>query len=558
MHTVNTLAALRAALPDLRAAGQLALVPTMGALHDGHVALVRRAKELADRVVVSIFVNPTQFGPNEDLSTYPRRLEEDIALLEAEGVDLLWAPPVAEVYPNGFATKVSVSGVSEGLCGATRPGHFDGVATVVLKLFNQVQPDIAVFGEKDWQQLAVIRRMARDLDLAQPAPENIVGVATVREADGLALSSRNAYLSPEQRAKAAELPRAMRAAIQRIEAGEPVGDGLAGLEAVLLFNGFEAPRVQPLALVGAFYLLGSLAVMLPLIAIMVGGTMMSAFALGATNASTASLVTVGVIGVIVFVLAAAGGMVMSLAIWFAPALVVFDGVEALDALKLSLRAGWMNLGAFLVYGLAFMAAALVAMSPFFGSLMLVAARGNDQFGAFAAVLLVATGLFAFFCIALLMPSATIRAISVIAPEPTKPDCMLMPAPYPPGKPWQSMVASLTPWTVLATCSRFVGFVTPIPMFAPEIRMRSASPCANTRPSPPVAPIARMSPFVPFSGVPLTPFQYDAIDKFRLPLDRCRYSRSRAYTLPEIERPEPSNTPRRSPPVAMLMALAAVR
>lgn len=240
MQSVTTTVALRAALPDLRAAGQVALVPTMGALHEGHLALVRRAKELADRVVVSIFVNPAQFGPNEDLAAYPRRLAEDAALLEAAGVDLLWAPEVKAVYPDGFATKVSVSGVSEGLCGAARPGHFDGVATVVLKLFNLVEPDVAVFGEKDWQQLAVIRRMARDLDLAHPAPENIVGVPTVREADGLALSSRNAYLSPEDRARAAALPKALRAAIQRIEAGEPVGDGLAGLEAALLFNGFDA------------------------------------------------------------------------------------------------------------------------------------------------------------------------------------------------------------------------------------------------------------------------------------------------------------------------------
>ena len=240
MQTVTTIAALRAALPDLRSAGRVALVPTMGALHEGHLALMHRARELADRVVVSIFVSPTQFGPNEDLAAYPRRLAEDTALLEAEGVDLLWAPPASEIYPQGFATTVSVSGVSEGLCGAARPGHFDGVATVVLKLFNQVQPDVAVFGEKDWQQLAVIRRMARDLDLTHPAPENIAGVPTVREADGLALSSRNAYLSPVLRAKAGALPKAIRAAIQRIEAGEPVGDGLAGLEAVLLFNGFDS------------------------------------------------------------------------------------------------------------------------------------------------------------------------------------------------------------------------------------------------------------------------------------------------------------------------------
>jgi pantoate--beta-alanine ligase len=240
MQTVTTIAELRAALAGLRAAGSVALVPTLGALHEGHLALVRRAKELAPVVAVSIFVNPAQFGPHEDLAAYPRRLAEDTALLEGEGVDLLWAPAASEIYPQGFATTVSVSGVSEGLCGATRPGHFDGVATVVLKLFNQVEPDIAVFGEKDWQQLAVIRRMARDLDLTHPAARHIVGVPTVRDADGLAMSSRNAYLSSEQRANAAALPKAIRAAVQRIEAGEPVGDGLAGLEAALLFNGFDS------------------------------------------------------------------------------------------------------------------------------------------------------------------------------------------------------------------------------------------------------------------------------------------------------------------------------
>jgi pantoate--beta-alanine ligase len=224
----------------LRANGAIALVPTMGALHEGHLALVRKAKELAPRVAVSIFVNPAQFGPNEDLDAYPRRLEADSALLESEGVDLLWAPAADEIYPPGFATKVSVAGVSESLCGAARPGHFDGVATVVLKLFNEVEPDIAVFGEKDWQQLAVIRRMARDLDLTHPRAEHVVGVPTVREADGLAMSSRNAYLSPEQREKAASLPRAMKFAIARIEAGEPVLDGLDGLEAALLSSGFDS------------------------------------------------------------------------------------------------------------------------------------------------------------------------------------------------------------------------------------------------------------------------------------------------------------------------------
>lgn len=259
MKAVTTIGDLRDAVAQLRKAGPVALVPTMGALHEGHLTLVRRARELAPSVVVSIFVNPTQFGPNEDLAAYPRQLAEDARLLEAEGVSLLWAPAVEEIYPAGFATTISVAGVSEGLCGAARPGHFDGVATVVAKLFSQVQPDIALFGEKDWQQLAVIRRMARDLDLTRPPASGILGVTTVREEDGLALSSRNRYLSPAERKAAAALPRAMKAAIEQIEQGADAAATLAALEVELIDAGFssvdyatlaDAANLEPLAAPG--------------------------------------------------------------------------------------------------------------------------------------------------------------------------------------------------------------------------------------------------------------------------------------------------------------------
>jgi len=240
MQQLTDLAPLRAAIDRLRPRGPVALVPTMGALHEGHLTLVREAKKRAASVVVSIFVNPTQFGPNEDLAAYPRQLAKDALVLEAEGVDLLWAPSVEAVYPPGFATTISVAGLSEGLCGAVRPGHFAGVATVVCKLFNQVQPDCALLGEKDWQQLAVIRRMARDLDLTGPAADRIIGVPTVREADGLAMSSRNAYLSPEDRARAASLPRAMQAALDRLTSGADAQPVLAELEQALLAAGFSS------------------------------------------------------------------------------------------------------------------------------------------------------------------------------------------------------------------------------------------------------------------------------------------------------------------------------
>jgi len=260
MQTLHSLDPLRRAVAALRQSPggpkTVALVPTMGALHEGHLTLVREARKQADHVVVSIFVNPLQFGANEDLDKYPRQLERDCALLEAEGVDLVWAPTVEAMYPQGFATNISVTGVSDGLCGASRPGHFDGVATVVCKLFHQVLPDVALFGEKDWQQLAVIRRMARDLDFIRPRAERIVGVPTVREADGLAMSSRNRYLSHDERAAAAALPREMKAAIERLREGGDVLTTLEALEVALIDAGFasidyatlaDAESLQPLS-----------------------------------------------------------------------------------------------------------------------------------------------------------------------------------------------------------------------------------------------------------------------------------------------------------------------
>ncbi|MFZ2405668.1 MAG: pantoate--beta-alanine ligase [Methylobacter sp.] len=217
MQIVNTVSELRDAVRAWRLAGQsVALVPTMGNLHAGHLALVNEAQKKADRVVVSIFVNPTQFGVGEDFETYPRTEKKDQQKLDAAGADLLFQPAVSEVYVPDAKTVVSVTGLSEWYCGASRPGHFDGVATVVCKLFNIVQPDVALFGLKDFQQLTVIRTMVRDLNI----PVEIVGVETVREASGLAMSSRNGYLTAEEKTVAAKLYQALRDARDAVLAGQ--------------------------------------------------------------------------------------------------------------------------------------------------------------------------------------------------------------------------------------------------------------------------------------------------------------------------------------------------
>ena len=234
MKTVTSVRELRAAVAEARAAGKrIALAPTMGNLHSGHAALVRRAVQLGDFVIASIFVNPLQFGANEDLDNYPRTLAADQQVLFEAGCNLLFAPTVEEMYPHGMQeqTRVSVPGVSSGLCGGSRPGHFDGVATVVCKLFHMAQPDLAVFGEKDFQQLAVIRAMVRDLNM----PIEIFGEPTVRAEDGLALSSRNGYLSPEQRAVAPQLHATLRELATALRSGrrdysQLVAEGLARLQ----------------------------------------------------------------------------------------------------------------------------------------------------------------------------------------------------------------------------------------------------------------------------------------------------------------------------------------
>jgi pantoate--beta-alanine ligase len=243
MRTVRTKDEVREHLAAPHRAGRtVGLVPTMGYLHDGHLSLLRAAREECDVVVMSLFVNPAQFGPGEDLDRYPRDEERDAALAEEAGVDLIYAPPVEEVYPRGFATNVEVERLTEALCGdpARRgPGHFRGVTTVVAKLFNTVRPEVAYFGQKDAQQAAVIRRMAADLDF----DVRIAVLPTVRDEDGLALSSRNAYLDATERERALALPRALRLAAERAREGS-LEDGLAAARAELAAAGIEPEYLE--------------------------------------------------------------------------------------------------------------------------------------------------------------------------------------------------------------------------------------------------------------------------------------------------------------------------
>lgn len=251
LHLVDEISQLRQQVRAWRAAGErIALVPTMGNLHAGHMALVRAARSGARRVVVSLFVNPLQFGPREDLDTYPRTLEEDRARLHDAGVDLLFAPAAEAIYPRGLdeQTRIEVPGLSTILCGASRPGHFIGVATIVCKLFNMVQPDLAYFGEKDFQQLLVIGRMTEDLSL----PVEIIGVPTVREDDGLAMSSRNGYLKPADRALAPALYRSLERAAALLREGRASAEveqaGLATLKAAgFKADYFSVRRIEDLA-----------------------------------------------------------------------------------------------------------------------------------------------------------------------------------------------------------------------------------------------------------------------------------------------------------------------
>jgi pantoate--beta-alanine ligase len=243
MITVDELSGLRASVDAWRRGGNVAFVPTMGNLHEGHLSLIRAARPLADRVVASVFVNPLQFGAGEDFASYPRTFDRDSAMLEHEGTDLLFAPSVELMYPipQEQQTRVEVPGLSRLLCGATRPGHFVGVATVVCKLFNMVQPDIALFGKKDFQQLMVIRRMVEDLAM----PVRIVGIETRREADGLAMSSRNGYLTADQRAIAPVLYRVLSGLADKLRAGSADYAGLqAQAVAELADSGFTVDYVS--------------------------------------------------------------------------------------------------------------------------------------------------------------------------------------------------------------------------------------------------------------------------------------------------------------------------